>query len=642
MQTIELLAPAKNLASGIAAIKHGADAVYIGASHHGARAAAGNSINDIEQLCAYAHGFRARVYVTLNTIIYDNEIEDVKLLMQQLAQIKVDAVLVQDMAIVDMVMHCEDNDPLAYFRNRLHASTQTDNRSADKVAWLNNIGFSRVVLARELSSNEIKNIHQQQPNVELEAFVHGALCVSYSGQCYASQYCFGRSANRGECAQFCRMKFDLTDSNDKLLYQQLHLLSLKDMCQINHLEQLLEAGVVSLKIEGRLKDTTYVKNVVAAYSTRLNEIIAKSPNKYKRSSLGHCQYAFTPNLSKTFNRGYTTYFLNGRIADISSPATPKAIGQFVGKVKSINNNNFTVASIEAFANGDGLCFIGPDGQLTGFRVNKVIGNKIFPLNMPNALKSGTALYRNNDKVFEDELSNEKSAVRLININMHLGQHRNGLTLTIETEDGIKASASVDIEKQVAQKPQKENMQRQLQKLGNTIYQCNNLDIDNGVEALFVPSSVLAELRRQAVEELNKAISNWQQTADNMLNNKVGVKHYENYNESINGANPTKRTLFYGNKTYLYNIANHIAQGFYTRQGLAHAEMAFEIKEPKEKCIMQCRYCIRYALGYCVKNGGKQPTWHEPLFLTLGDGRRFRLQFHCSTCQMNIYADDETR
>lgn len=632
MQTIELLAPAKNLASGIAAIKHGADAVYIGASHHGARAAAGNSLTDIEQLCAYAHSFRARVYVTLNTIIYDDELEEVKLLMRKLAQIKIDAILVQDMALVELVMHCEDNDPLAYFRSRLHASTQTDNRSAEKVAWLNNIGFSRVVLARELSVNEIKHIHQQQPDIELEAFVHGALCVSYSGQCYASQYCFNRSANRGECAQFCRMKFDLTDSDGKKLYQQLHLLSLKDMCQINHLEQLLDSGVVSLKIEGRLKDITYVKNVVAAYSTRLNEIIAKCPNKYKRSSMGHCQYDFTPNLAKTFNRGYTTYFLNGRIADISSPATPKAIGQFVGKVKAVNNNNFTVAGIEAFANGDGLCFIGPDGQLTGFRVNKVVGNKIFPLNMPDALKPGIALYRNNDKVFEDELNNDKSAVRLINVNMHLCQHSNGLTLTIETEEGIKATASIDIDKHAAQKPQRENMQRQLGKLGNTIYKCINLSIDDDVELLFVPSSILTELRRHAVEELDKAVSNISSSIECDGNNKVS-------DTSTVGPNYTKRTLFYGNRTYLYNIANHIARHFYAQQGLSHAETAFEVKEPKEKCIMQCRYCIRYALGYCAKNGGKQPTWHEPLFLTLGDGRRFRLQFHCSNCQMNIYADD---
>ena len=629
MRKIELLAPAKNLQAGMAAICHGADAVYIGASHHGARAAAGNSIDDIAQLCAYAHSYQARVYVTLNTLVYDNELEAVRQLLRQLAQIHVDAVLVQDMAIVDMVASCPDDDGMAWLRGRLHASTQTDNRTPEKVAWLHSVGFSRVVLARELSLDEIRAIHERTPGVELEAFVHGALCVSYSGQCYASQYCFHRSANRGECAQFCRMKFSLTDNDGMVIERDLHLLSLKDMCQASHLEQLLEAGVVSLKIEGRLKDAAYVKNVVAAYSQRLDDIIARHPGRYCRSSLGHCTYAFTPNLEKTFNRGYTSYFLNGRVPDISSPATPKAIGQYVGKVKAVGGGSFTVAGIEAFANGDGLCFINADGQLEGFRVNRVAGNRIFPLAIPAGLKPGTALYRNNDKQFEDQLDNPKSAERRIDISMRLSITQQGVALKVQSEGGHQAMASIDIEHQAANKPQRDNMVRQLGKVGATRYRCRRIDIDDDAQHLFVPSSRLSELRRGALEQMDNVIAHASDGPAPAAAKDIGANRHD----------PCLAPTFYGSQTFLYNISNHVAKAFYARHGLQQADAAFELKVPAQPLVMQCRYCLRYALGRCVKHGGQQPTWREPLHLTLGDGRRFRLQFHCSTCQMNIYAEE---
>ena len=300
MIPLELLAPAKNLECGIAAVDHGADAVYLGAQRFGARAAAGNSVEDIRQLCDYAHRFAVKVYVTVNTIIYDKELEATEQLIRQLADIGVDAILVQDMGILKM-----DIPPIA-----LHASTQTDNRTAEKVKWLRDIGFRRIVLARELSVDEITEIHHQVPDVELEVFVHGALCVSYSGICYASEYCFGRSANRGACAQFCRMKYDLLDADGREIDHQRHLLSLKDMNQSDHLEELIQAGATSFKIEGRLKDVSYVKNVVAAYSQRLDAFIARHAGQYCRASQGHCTYSFTPNLNKTFNRGFTTYFLH--------------------------------------------------------------------------------------------------------------------------------------------------------------------------------------------------------------------------------------------------------------------------------------------------------------------------------------------
>lgn len=327
---LELLAPAKDAECGRAAIDHGADAVYIGAERFGARAAAGNSIDDIAGLCEYAHTFGARVYVTVNTIIYDDETTETEKLVNSLYNAGVDAILVQDMGILEMNLP-----PI-----ELHASTQTDNRSAGKVAWLAGHGFKRVVLARELSFDEIRNIHDAVPGVELEAFVHGALCVSYSGLCYASQYCFNRSANRGECAQFCRLKFDLEDANGRTIVRGRHLLSLKDMCRTDYIGQLAEAGVTSFKIEGRLKDITYVKNVTAAYSQRLDELVARNPERYRRASRGKCSYTFTPCLDKTFNRGFTDYFINGRRDDITSFLTPKAMGEHVGHVKETHANWF--------------------------------------------------------------------------------------------------------------------------------------------------------------------------------------------------------------------------------------------------------------------------------------------------------------
>ena len=377
MRALELLAPAKNLQYGIAAIDHGADAVYIGATRFGARAAVGNSVDDIRQLCAYAHPFGAKVYVTVNTIIFDDELDATRQLLAELAEAGVDAILVQDMAVLQMMKDL----PMT-----AHASTQTDNRTVEKVRWLRGLGFSRVVLARELSLDEITEIHYQVPDVELEVFVHGALCVSYSGLCYASQYCFGRSANRGECAQFCRMQFSLEDAKGREVVRDRYLLSLKDMNRIDYLEDLAEAGATSFKIEGRLKDLSYVKNVTAAYSQRLNAIVKRHPDKYCRSSHGECRYTFTPDLKRTFNRGYTTYFLQGRQKDIASMDTPKAMGAFVGTVKEIRHDSFNVAGVTSFANGDGLCFLDENRQLVGFRANKVVGNRIILIACRRVLK----------------------------------------------------------------------------------------------------------------------------------------------------------------------------------------------------------------------------------------------------------------
>ena len=597
LQTLELLAPAKNLECGKAAIDHGADAVYIGAYRFGARASAGNSIDDIRTLCLYAHQYAARVYVTVNTIVYDDEMQATQQLIQQLYDIGVDAILIQDMGLLQMSLP-----PIA-----LHASTQTDNRTVDKVRWLRSLGFRRVVLARELSADEIAEIHHQVPDVELEVFVHGALCVSYSGLCYVSQHCFQRSANRGECAQFCRMKFDLLDADGRELEHQRHLLSLRDMNQLQHLEELIAAGACSFKIEGRLKDATYVKNVVTAYSQQLDAIIAKHPDKYCRSSKGKVAYTFTPNLKKTFNRGFTTYFLHGRQPDIFSPDTPKAMGEFVGTVKELRRDSFNVVGTAAFSNGDGICFINDDHELEGFRVNRAQGNRLFPYQMPANLRQGMALYRNYDQEFERLLS-RPTAERKIPISLHLSATDDGFCLSA---DGI--SVSIPCEHQPANKPQHENIQQQLSKLGGTVYACTEVTYDQDFN-YFIPNKVLSELRRLLVDALSKTSdkTTGHDVPHDFATEPVPVPHYP--------------------YPYLYNISNQLSREFYHASILS----AYEIRGG-EGPLMQCRHCLRYALGYCLKHGGRRPTWHEPLSLRLGDGRLFRLEFDCKNCQMNVYA-----
>jgi len=611
LTALELLAPAKNLACGIAAIDHGADAVYIGAPRFGARAAVGNSVDDIRQLSDYAHRFRAKVYVTVNTIIYDDELEATRQLLSELREAGVDAVLVQDMAVLSM---CQ---------LPLHASTQTDNRSAEKVRWLRDQGFVRAVLARELSLEEIAAIHREVPDMELEVFVHGALCVSYSGLCYASQHCFGRSANRGACAQFCRMPFSLVDADGKEVEHDRYLLSLKDLNQSDHLLELAEAGATSFKIEGRLKDISYVKNVTAAYSQQLNKIVSRYPDRYCRSSVGECSYTFTPDLRKTFNRGYTTYFLHGRQPGIASFDTPKAVGEYVGTVKELRPDSFNVAGVASFANGDGLCFYN-DRQLEGFRANRVVGNRIYPHRMPQGLKAGMRLYRNSDQEFERLLA-KPSAVRRIPVRLSLQAVADGFDLTAAV---LQQTASQPLtlhftaEHQEAQKPPRENIIRQLSKLGDTIFACAEVEIADDFN-YFIPNSLLSEMRRTLMGMLQDS-----ETLDDVRKPAKDGEGADGKQATAVGAPPAY------SYPYLYNISNRLSQTFYG----ADEQTAYEL-EGGAGPIMQCRHCIRYSLGYCVKRGGKRPLWREPLSLRLGDGRSFRLEFDCKNCQMNVFAGD---
>ena len=586
----------------MAAIDHGADAVYIGAARFGARAAAGNSVADIRRLCDYARPFGVKVYVTINTILYDEELESTRLLLSELDDAGVDAILVQDMAVLSLLP------PSSHLQ--IHASTQTDNRTPEKVRWLRDLGFSRAVLARELSVEEIAAIHREVPDVELEVFVHGALCVSYSGQCYASQCCFGRSANRGECAQFCRMKFSLYDAEGRAVERDRYLLSLKDLNQSDHLLELVEAGATSFKIEGRLKDASYVKNVTAAYSQRLNEIVRRYPDQYRRSSLGECRYTFTPDLRKTFNRGYTTYFLHGRKPDIASFDTPKAVGEFVGTVKELRGDSFNVAGTASFSNGDGLCFLNDERQLEGFRANRVVGNRIYPYRMPHGLRPGMRLFRNSDQEF-DRLLAKPSAERRIPVRLSLRAVSDGFELSAGD-----VAVRIPCEHQQAQKPPRENIIRQLSKLGDTVYTCTGVDLAADFN-YFIPNSTLSELRRALVERLM-----------NHGDRSLIRRECDAIKRPVPMIHPSE-------VAYLDNIANRLARDFYGVEDVS----AYELKGG-EGPIMQCRHCIRYAMGYCVKNGGRRPSWREPLTLQLGDGKRFRLEFDCRHCQMNVFRDNE--
>lgn len=634
LRKIELLAPAKNLECGIAAIDHGADAVYIGAAQFGARQTAGNSTEDIAELTRYAHQFGAMVYVTVNTIVYEKEQAALEHLLKQLVEIGVDAILVQDMAVLEIYKKLKaEYVARGYRMPALHASTQTDNRSADKVKWLKENGFERVVLARELSLEEITDIHKAHPDVELEAFVHGALCVSYSGACYASQYFFNRSANRGECAQFCRMAFDLKDSDGETLIEDSYLLSLKDMCQLDRLGDLLEAGVCSLKIEGRLKDANYVKNVVATYSEALNAYIAKHTGKYCRSSYGRCTYTFTPALEKTFNRGFTHYFFNGRQKDISSFNTPKAMGEYVGYVKEIRRGSFNVAGTAMFANGDGLCFFNRQKKLEGFRVNRVENNRLYPLTMPKNLEPGMALYRNNDIEFERAMQG-KTATRKLQVRFVVDVVDGKLTFTATDECGRSANVVLNEAPEKAQKSQHDNIVKQLEKLGNTVWTANEISINNSADEFFIPSSRLAAVRRELLEALE----------DTPVSNHTDKQAVgETATNSVNANNTV-----YADTINIANVANTTAQNYYAAHGVKNAPTAFELNSDYKAGsttapsavppLMTCRYCLRYALGYCVKNGGKRPTWHEPLHLEAKNGIRVRLAFNCAKCQMEVYAE----
>lgn len=601
---IELLAPAKNLECGIAAIDHGADAVYIGAPKFGARAAAVNSLEDIAALVEYAHLYNARIYVTVNTILKDEELQETEKMIWALFRAGVDALIVQDMGITGLNLP-----PIP-----LHASTQMDNRTVEKVRFLADAGFRQVVLARELSLREISKIHEACPDVPLEIFVHGALCVSYSGQCYVSQACFGRSANRGECAQFCRLPFSLVDAEGRVIVKDKHLLSLKDLNQSDELEALLDAGASSFKIEGRLKDVSYVKNVTAAYRRKLDAIFARR-KEYARASSGSCRYAFNPQLDKSFSRGFTHYYLHGRTKDVFSFDTPKSLGEEMGTMKEARGNYLTVAGLKSFNNGDGVCYIDEQGRLQGFRINRVEGNKLYPQEMPR-IKPRMVLYRNFDQEFEKILA-RKSSERRIAVSVRLTDTPFGFALTLTDEDDNSVTLSLAREKEPARTPQEENLKTQLAKFGNTPFEAVRIDIDF-TGNWFLPASVLADFRRQAVEKLISA-------------------RRINYRRELFVLKPTAHAFPQSTLTYLGNVMNGQAVSFYAGHGVASIAPAFE-RAPAEKAVLMfCKHCLRYSMGWCPVHQRERSPYREPYYLVSTDGKRFRLEFDCKNCQMKVNA-----
>lgn len=605
---IELLAPAKNLECGIEAINHGADAVYVGAPKFSARAAAGNTIEDIESLVKYAHLFKAKVYVALNTIIRDEELYETEQLIWDLYRIGIDALIVQDMGITMLNLP-----PLP-----LHASTQTDNRSLDKVKFLEEVGFSQIVLARELTLDEIKDI-SKGVNTPLEVFVHGALCVSYSGQCYLSEALSKRSANRGACAQLCRLPYNIVDTDGKIISHKKHLLSMKDLNLSAHLEELLDAGVSSLKIEGRLKDLAYVKNVVAYYRKELDKILEKRP-EYQRSSSGFCSYTFEPNLEKSFNRGYTKYFIDGRINDIWSVDSPKSIGEPIGKVKDVFDRFFVLSGTKKLNNGDGLCFYDENKELQGIRVNRIDGEKIFPAEHRFNIRKGMFVYRNFDHEFEKVLS-KKSAERKINLFLTLRETPSGFAIDVEDEDFNSITLGFEQKKELAQKDQSENLKSNLSRTGNTIFFVKGINISFS-NNWFIPASVVAEWRRMIVDRFQQVRS-------------------LSYRPQSKVIRQTENAYPIPELTYLANIMNQKSFQFYKQHKAIIKEYAFEKQAKKNVPLMFTRHCIKYSFGWCPKETSMKHPYKEPFYL-LHNNTRLQLEFDCKNCEMRILQEEATQ
>ena len=615
LNVIELLSPARNLEYGKAAIVHGADAVYIGAPCFSARADASNAVTDIEQLVHFAHLYRAKVYVALNTILYDNEIDTVAQLIRQLYEAGIDALIIQDMGL----LQC-DLPPVPLF-----ASTQTHNYTPEKIAFLEKVGFRRVILARELSLSQIETI-RHQTDIELECFVHGALCVSYSGQCCMSQAIVGRSGNRGVCAQLCRSAYRLLDANGSTIIENAHLLSLKDLNLSEHLIGLINAGVSSFKIEGRLKDLNYVKNITAFYRRCLDAIIEKD-RRWAKISSGSIDLKFVPDPYKTFNRGYTRYFIDGRKEKVASSQTQKSIGERLGKVTHVKTwyapslQWFCIDTKASVSNGDGLCWLHPVRGLEGTLVNRVEGKKIFPAK-PVQLKNGTEIFRNNDFVFEKTLAGN-SADRRISVSFELYEHPSGYTLCIEDEDGNSTEHTVQSEKIPAKNmdSMQKQMDTQLRKLGNTAFSAKKITISASF-GFFIPVAMLNELRRQTIRKL-----------ENLRIERYRAKPVERLSSTV--PFPSEKSGSGAFLDYRGNITNRLAKDFYRLHGVAHIEDAFELQNDYYgKTLMTTKHCIKYQYDMCPVLQRPSAKWKEPLYIK--DQRHiYQLEFDCCACEMKV-------
>lgn len=585
---VELLAPAQNLACAKAAIIYGADAVYIGANSFGARKNASNNLEDIKELVNFAHKYNVKIYVTVNTILNDNELKEAEKLINELYKIKVDALIIQDMGLLELNLP-----PI-----ELHASTQCNIRTLEKVKFFEDIGIKRAVLARELSLEKIKEI-KQNTNIELECFIHGALCVSYSGNCYMSAYIGGRSANRGECAQACRKKYSITDEKGNFIIKDKYLLSLKDLCLKDYIKELVDTGVKSFKIEGRLKDEAYVKNVVLYYRKLLDE--------FDKTSDGVILSDFEPDINKTFNRGYTTYFIEKNKYDIFNFDTPKSTGEFLGVAYKISKNGFGINTDKKISNGDGLCFF-VDGELKGCYVNKIENNIIYPNIILKNLKTGDKIYRNFDIEFEKTVKNSKTK-RLIKTDLVINDKE------IILNDGIYSVKIPYRFDEIAQNKEKmiENIKASFKKTGDSIFYIDEIQIKTD-KIPFLKISYMNELRRKLFEFLEE-------------------KRVENY--KTNFFEKTKYTKYRDEfKDYRLNIHNKKAKEFYEKCEVKNIEYSPEsTKDFKNKEIMRTKHCLRRALNLCLKKGNADKLW----FLIDEKNKKYPLLFDCKNCEMAIIA-----
>ena len=621
MRKIELLAPARDAEIGKEAINHGADAVYIGAPRFSARAAAGNDIGNIEELARYGHIYGAKTFVAFNTIVRDDELADAERMAWQLYEAGADALIIQDLGLLKLNLP-----PI-----ELHASTQTDNRTIDKVRLMKQLGMTRVVVARELTVEQIAAIHEAVPDVELECFVHGALCVCVSGQCYLSAAMTGRSANRGECAQPCRLPMDLEDANGLKVVRQKHLLSLKDMNRSALIEDLVKAGVTSLKIEGRLKDKDYVKNVTAYYRQAIDRMM-ELHSDWQHVSEGRVYYTFEPQVEKSFNRGFTDY--QAPREQYWNFDTPKAVGEKIGRVEKVMRDRMQISTLQELHNGDGL-MVG----IIGLRANRVEGKTVFPAK-PEVLKDikpGMEIWRNLDYKFQQMLE-QPTAKRKISIEMAL--HLNGCYARLVISDGASV---VEVNRgpfDKAEKPQRDNYEKQLVKLGNTPFEvidggrrmmlCTAIDQAD----LFIPSSVLADMRREAVAALlNKRIE-----IDVQRRHSYVKPDYEELSRHIDARGIIP-------EDFRANAMNHMTEEILHNMRLQNIDKAFEIEHNTQYPVMVTRHCLKYALGQCPRYGKKTKEidnsdtdkWAEPMLLKIG-GQKFILKFGCKNdCMSEIFS-----
>ncbi len=610
MTKIELLSPAKDANIGMAAVNHGADAVYIGGPSFSAREKATNSIQDIERLCRHAVLYDAKVYVTLNTILFDAELEPARRLAYDCWNAGVDALIIQDMALLEM-----DLPPIP-----LHASTQCNNMTVEKVRFLEEVGMSQVVLGRELSLEQIREI-RNNTTVPLEFFVHGSLCVCQSGQCYMSQYFGNRSANRGACAQPCRLPWNLLEADGKVMVADRHLLSLRDLNNSTHLEQLMDAGITSFKIEGRLKEADYVKNITAYYRQCLDEILERRSD-LQQASRGHCAYGFEIHPEKSFSRGFTDYFIEGRKQGIDAPFTPKSMGEYIGEVQWRNLLRMELRTDKTLHNGDGLCFLDEQKVLHGLRADVVNGN-VVSCNRPHGAVRGAVIYRNFDIEWQKQVE-ASDGNRKIDIGLTLSESETGYVFTARIDrEEISAAFPMSSEHVVANNPEKamENIRRKALQWGDTVFNPTALEVQFS-QPYLIPASVIGEMKRGLVA---------------LLTERLIASHVSSRRQVVIQPNevPYPETEL----SYLGNVVNEKAAAFYRRHGVTDIEEGLEKSCSKAGGlrVMNTKHCIRFAQGLCSKETGKASS---PLFLSNEKGT-FRLEFDCRNCQMQVYTLSET-